>query len=216
MSIEIKVPPLPESVSDATLVGWHKKAGEPVARDENLVDLETDKVVLEVPAPSAGVIEKILVEEAVDGRAQPGELLERLAIPRRARSLRPLGPEPVDLLGQRELGRLREPRGVVALADRVSALASLRENVAHPLSGRSQGEEVLALAELTHRREPLQQVRRAESLALGERPLRVVVCPNEQHPPSVARVKTLFEGLGCEDVRILYAPDDVPGSEEEA
>ena len=63
MSIEIKVPPLPESVSDATLVGWHKKAGEPVARDENLVDLETDKVVLEVPAPSAGVIEKILVED---------------------------------------------------------------------------------------------------------------------------------------------------------
>ncbi|MEM9690863.1 MAG: biotin/lipoyl-containing protein, partial [Pseudomonadota bacterium] len=61
MSIEIKVPPLPESVSDATLVGWHKKAGEPVSRDENLVDLETDKVVLEVPAPSAGVIEKILV-----------------------------------------------------------------------------------------------------------------------------------------------------------
>ncbi|MEM6513588.1 MAG: 2-oxoglutarate dehydrogenase complex dihydrolipoyllysine-residue succinyltransferase [Pseudomonadota bacterium] len=63
MSIEIKVPPLPESVSDATLVGWHKKAGEPVSRDENLVDLETDKVVLEVPAPSAGVIEKILVDD---------------------------------------------------------------------------------------------------------------------------------------------------------
>ncbi|MEM8685638.1 MAG: 2-oxoglutarate dehydrogenase complex dihydrolipoyllysine-residue succinyltransferase, partial [Pseudomonadota bacterium] len=63
MSIEIKVPPLPESVSDATLVGWHKQAGEPVSRDENLVDLETDKVVLEVPAPAAGVIEKILVED---------------------------------------------------------------------------------------------------------------------------------------------------------
>ena len=54
MSIEIKVPPLPESVSDATLVAWHKKAGEAVARDENLVDLETDKVVLEVPAPGVG------------------------------------------------------------------------------------------------------------------------------------------------------------------
>ncbi len=63
MSIEIKVPPLPESVSDATLVGWHKQAGDPVSRDENLVDLETDKVVLEVPAPAAGVIEKILVED---------------------------------------------------------------------------------------------------------------------------------------------------------
>ncbi|MBT8101448.1 MAG: 2-oxoglutarate dehydrogenase complex dihydrolipoyllysine-residue succinyltransferase [Gammaproteobacteria bacterium] len=63
MTIEIKVPPLPESVTDATLVGWHKKVGEPVARDENLVDLETDKVVLEVPAPAAGTITKIVVED---------------------------------------------------------------------------------------------------------------------------------------------------------
>src|SRR5918992_722972 len=62
MSIEVKVPQLPESVTDATLVAWHKKAGEPVGRDENLVDLETDKVVLEVPAPSAGVIKEIKVE----------------------------------------------------------------------------------------------------------------------------------------------------------
>ncbi len=63
MSIEIKVPPLPESVSDATLVGWHKKPGDAVSRDENLVDLETDKVVLEVPAPAAGVLREILIED---------------------------------------------------------------------------------------------------------------------------------------------------------
>jgi 2-oxoglutarate dehydrogenase E2 component (dihydrolipoamide succinyltransferase) len=63
MSIEIKVPQLPESVSDATLVSWHKKVGESVARDENLVDLETDKVVLEVPAPSSGVLQEIKVED---------------------------------------------------------------------------------------------------------------------------------------------------------
>lgn len=61
MSIEIKVPALPESVSDATLVGWHKKVGDSVARDENLVDLETDKVVLEVPAPAAGILKEIRV-----------------------------------------------------------------------------------------------------------------------------------------------------------
>ena len=61
MSIEIKVPPLPESVTDATLVAWHKKAGDSVTRDENLVDLETDKVVLEVPAPVSGVIKEIKV-----------------------------------------------------------------------------------------------------------------------------------------------------------
>ncbi|MBT8108645.1 MAG: 2-oxoglutarate dehydrogenase complex dihydrolipoyllysine-residue succinyltransferase [Gammaproteobacteria bacterium] len=63
MSIEIKVPQLPESVTDATLVAWHKHVGEGVARDENLVDLETDKVVLEVPAPAAGTLAKILVED---------------------------------------------------------------------------------------------------------------------------------------------------------
>ena len=63
MSIEIKVPQLPESVSDATLVAWHKSVGEGVARDENLVDLETDKVVLEVPAPAAGTLAKIVVED---------------------------------------------------------------------------------------------------------------------------------------------------------
>ena len=62
MTMEIKVPQLPESVSDATLIAWHKNAGEAVARDENLVDLETDKVVLEVPAPAAGTIAKILIE----------------------------------------------------------------------------------------------------------------------------------------------------------
>jgi 2-oxoglutarate dehydrogenase E2 component (dihydrolipoamide succinyltransferase) len=63
MSIEIKVPPLPESVSDATLVAWHKKPGDAVSRDENLVDLETDKVVLEVPAPAAGVLQEIKIED---------------------------------------------------------------------------------------------------------------------------------------------------------
>jgi len=59
MSTEVKVPVLPESVSDATIATWHKKAGEPVKRDENLVDLETDKVVLEVPAPVDGVLKEI-------------------------------------------------------------------------------------------------------------------------------------------------------------
>jgi 2-oxoglutarate dehydrogenase E2 component (dihydrolipoamide succinyltransferase) len=62
MTTEIKVPKLPESVADATIVKWHKKAGDAVARDENLADLETDKVVLEVPAPVAGVLKEIKVQ----------------------------------------------------------------------------------------------------------------------------------------------------------
>ncbi|MEJ5208866.1 dihydrolipoyllysine-residue succinyltransferase [Denitratimonas sp. CY0512] len=59
MSIEVKVPVLPESVSDATIASWHKKPGDAVSRDENLVDLETDKVVLEVPSPVDGVLKEI-------------------------------------------------------------------------------------------------------------------------------------------------------------
>lgn len=58
--IQVKVPVLPESVQDATIAAWHKKPGDVVKRDENLVDLETDKVVLEVPAPSDGILQDIL------------------------------------------------------------------------------------------------------------------------------------------------------------
>ena len=60
MLVEVKVPQLSESVAEATLVSWHRKAGEYVKRDENLVDIETDKVVLETPAPDSGVLVKIV------------------------------------------------------------------------------------------------------------------------------------------------------------
>ncbi len=62
MTTEIKVPQLPESITDATLVAWHKKPGDAVRRDENLADLETDKVVLEVPAPANGVLRELKVQ----------------------------------------------------------------------------------------------------------------------------------------------------------
>ena len=76
MAIEIKVPGLPESVSDATVVAWRKKVGDTVRRDESLVDLETDKVVLEVPSPADGVIIKISEEEGAVVTA--GQLLATL------------------------------------------------------------------------------------------------------------------------------------------
>ncbi len=62
MTIEIRVPQLPESVADATLVAWHKQPGDAIKRDENLADLETDKVVLEVPAPTNGILRELKVE----------------------------------------------------------------------------------------------------------------------------------------------------------
>ena len=77
MTVEVRVPQLPESVSDATLVAWHKKPGDAVSRDENLADLETDKVVLEVPSPVAGVIRELRAETGTT--VTSGELLAIIA-----------------------------------------------------------------------------------------------------------------------------------------
>lgn len=77
MSIEVKVPLLPESVADATIASWHKKIGDSVTRDENIVDLETDKVVLEVPAPADGVLEAIFFKEG--DTVNSGQLLAKIA-----------------------------------------------------------------------------------------------------------------------------------------
>lgn len=74
--IEVSVPQLPESVSEATLMSWNKKVGEAVARDENLIDLETDKVVLELPAPQAGVLVEIIEQNGAT--VTSGQLIARI------------------------------------------------------------------------------------------------------------------------------------------
>lgn len=76
MSIEVKVPALPESVADATVAAWHKKVGDTVRRDENLLDLETDKVVLEVPAPADGILTETLFN--VGDTVTAGQLLAKM------------------------------------------------------------------------------------------------------------------------------------------
>lgn len=76
MIIEITVPPLPESVTEATLMSWHKKVGDYVNRDENLIDLETDKVVLELPAQQAGMIVEIIEQDGATVTA--GQLLAKI------------------------------------------------------------------------------------------------------------------------------------------
>jgi 2-oxoglutarate dehydrogenase E2 component (dihydrolipoamide succinyltransferase) len=76
MLIEIKVPQLSESVAEATLLAWHKKVGEAVKRDENLIDIETDKVVLELPAPADGVLAKIVKGDG--GTVKAGEVIATL------------------------------------------------------------------------------------------------------------------------------------------
>ncbi|MEK7360565.1 MAG: 2-oxoglutarate dehydrogenase complex dihydrolipoyllysine-residue succinyltransferase [Pseudomonadota bacterium] len=96
MLVEVKVPQLSESVAEATLLSWHKKVGDAVARDENLIDVETDKVVLELPAPAGGVITRIdkedggtvvsgeviaMIDTATDSAAAVAKAAERPAAP---------------------------------------------------------------------------------------------------------------------------------------
>ena len=76
MLIEVRVPALSESVAEATLLSWHKQKGEYVKRDENLIDIETDKVVLELPAPQSGILTEIVKEEG--GLVAANEIIARI------------------------------------------------------------------------------------------------------------------------------------------
>ena len=76
MIIDVKVPQLSESVAEATLVTWHKQVGEAVSRDENLIDIETDKVVLELPASASGVLAEIIKQNG--DTVVAGELIARI------------------------------------------------------------------------------------------------------------------------------------------
>lgn len=73
MLVEVKVPQLSESVAEATLLAWHKKVGEAVVRDENLIDIETDKIVMELPAPADGVLVKVIKQDG--GSVKSGEVI---------------------------------------------------------------------------------------------------------------------------------------------
>ncbi len=87
MLIEVKVPQLSESVSEATLLAWHKKVGEAVKRDENLIDIETDKVVLELPAPADGVLTKIVKSDG--GTVKAGEVIATIDTEGKASAVAP-------------------------------------------------------------------------------------------------------------------------------
>src|SRR5688500_3751134 len=101
--IEVKVPQLSESVSEATLLDWHKKEGEAVRRDENLIDIETDKVVLELPAPADGVLVKIIrtakdsvgsgdVIAQIDTEAKAGPAVQKEQVKREPEKAKPATP----------------------------------------------------------------------------------------------------------------------------
>ncbi|MDE2388771.1 MAG: E3 binding domain-containing protein, partial [Betaproteobacteria bacterium] len=98
MLIEVKVPALSESVAEATLISWHKKAGEYVNRSENLIDIETDKVVLELPAPNAGVLTKVLKGDGAT--VVSGEVIAMIETEAVAPTAKPQAQAPVPAVNQ--------------------------------------------------------------------------------------------------------------------
>ncbi len=161
MTTEVRVPQLPESVADATLVAWHKKVGDAVARDENLGDLETDKVVLEIPAPVAGVLKEIkaaqgatvtsgqilaLIEAGAAAQAMPAAVAAAAA-PRAATPTK-LSPaakrvaeenkiDPAALAGSGRDGRVSKSDVVNFLADKGAASTAKAAPAPAPRSGRT-------------------------------------------------------------------------------
>ena len=118
MSIEVKVPVLPESVADATIAAWHKKVGDKVTRDENLVDLETDKVVLEVPAPADGVLSEILFQ--VGDTVGSGQLLAKITAGSSAASA-PATPEKQESVSAKDDVSAKEDKSTSPVVRRMMA-----------------------------------------------------------------------------------------------
>lgn len=154
-TLEVKVPSLPESVADATITGWHKKVGDTVRRDENLLDLETDKVVLEVPAPADGVLTDIqqgegavvtngmtlgLMTAGAAEPAAPAATPEPVAAAASSAAISPAvrrmldenGLNAADIAGTGKDGRLLKSDVQAHMADRQKAAAAMPSQPAAP------------------------------------------------------------------------------------
>jgi 2-oxoglutarate dehydrogenase E2 component (dihydrolipoamide succinyltransferase) len=134
MLIEVKVPQLSESVAEATLLAWHKKVGESVKRDENLIDIETDKVVLELPAPADGVLAKIVKGDG--GTVKAGEVIA--TIDTEAKASAAAAPAPAVQAKPAAAPAARPPTGSVLAMPAAKKIAEERgiDTAAIPGSGR--------------------------------------------------------------------------------
>ena len=146
--LEVKVPQLSESVAEATLLQWHKKVGEPVARDENMIDIETDKVVLELPAPAAGVITQIVKPDG--SLVVAGEIIALIDTDASVK----VSPMEVTSLPQPALAAAAEPSAqalVAATASTVSAApvtSATAAGIAMPAAAKMLSEHKMATTEV--------------------------------------------------------------------
>ena len=167
MLIEVKVPQLSESVSEATLLAWHKKQGEAVKRDENLIDIETDKVVLELPAPADGVLVSILKGDK--GTVVAGEVIARIDTEGKASAVAAVQEKPV---AEKPKSAPAAP-AVMPSAQKMAAEKGIDTNQV-PGSGRDG------------------RVTKGDVLSQGEKP--AVQKPVLQQPPSPVNTDRLLAG----------------------
>jgi 2-oxoglutarate dehydrogenase E2 component (dihydrolipoamide succinyltransferase) len=220
-TIEVRVPQLPESVADATLVAWRKQPGDAVSRDENLVDLETDKVVLEVPAPATGVLKELKVQNGATvtggqilavieegaaavpstSPAEAGEVKEAGQVKKDAEKLAPsvrrLVEEhklaPAAIAGSGRDGRITKGDVLTHLADQGAAPATAPARAAAPAPA------ALAAGERGERRVPMTRLRAriAERLIQAQSTAAMLTTFNEVDLKAVnelrARYKERFE-----------------------
>jgi 2-oxoglutarate dehydrogenase E2 component (dihydrolipoamide succinyltransferase) len=214
MIIEVRVPQLSESVAEATLLSWHKKPGDYVKRDENLVDIETDKVVLETPAPESGVLTKIIKSDGgtvvskeviaqIDTQAAPAEAT---AAPKAEEKARPAPaaktPEPAVMPAARKLAAEKEV-DTAAVTGTGRGGRVTKEDVVRAVEARAAAP--VPKAEETRSRAPAPAV---DLGALGERPesrvpmsrLRARIAERLVQSQQTAAILTTFNEVNMQQV----------------
>jgi 2-oxoglutarate dehydrogenase E2 component (dihydrolipoamide succinyltransferase) len=140
--LEVKVPQLSESVAEATLLQWHKKVGEAVTRDENMIDIETDKVVLELPAPDGGVITEIV--RADGSTVVAGEVIARIDTEAKAGTVAPAAPAAAPAPAAAAGAGVADP-----VSAAISALASKASGVAMPAAAKMLAENNMSAVQVS-------------------------------------------------------------------
>jgi 2-oxoglutarate dehydrogenase E2 component (dihydrolipoamide succinyltransferase) len=190
MLVEVKVPQLSESVAEATLLSWHKQAGQYVNRDENLVDIETDKVVLETPAPQAGVLTKIIKGDG--GTVTSNEVIAQIdteaskpatqaGAPKAAEAPRAAQAVPVQAAGAKQAA---QPAGAAPAMPAAQKLAAEQHVDTAALSGTGRGGRVTKGDVLEALKTPAANEARAPASAPGARAPMTPPQPPQQRAPA--------------------------------
>ena len=207
MRVEIRVPQLPESVADATLVAWRKQPGDTVSRDESLADLETDKVVLEVPAPAAGVLQEIRAQAG--SIVKPGDLLAVLTAGASTGASAPVAAAPVTAervsataaapkLGpaaQRVADELKLPGATIAAAAKEGRVAKSDLVAAATAARAAPAPAAVARAARSDRRVPMSRLRQriAERLVQAQSTQALLTTFNEVDLTNINELRNRYK-----------------------